>query len=104
MKNEKQILMTKVPFNHARKDRSVVVIRKLGLISVGEELAEAAIKAGHAEPADAKSLADMDRAELEALAEQDGIDLSEIEGTGASGNVLVDDIRNHISRESLQHI
>lgn len=45
---------------------------------------------------EADDLADMKRDELESLAEQEGIDIDAIEGSGANGNVLVDDLRDAI--------
>lgn len=44
----------------------------------------------------ADDLADLKKDELEALAEKEGIDIDAIEGSGANGNVLVDDLRNAI--------
>lgn len=51
---------------------------------------------GGSEPVEPPALSGMSKAELEAQAEAEGVDLEAIEGTGANGNVLVDDIRSAI--------
>lgn len=43
-----------------------------------------------------KPLGDLKRDELEALATQEGIDISKIDGSGKGGNVLNDDLRDAI--------
>lgn len=48
---------------------------------------------GGSKPQDPPALSGMTRAELEAQAAKEGVDLEAIEGTGASGNVRNDDIK-----------
>lgn len=50
-------------------------------------------KPGGSKPADPPALSSMTKAELTAQAEAEGVDLEAITGTGASGNVVADDIR-----------
>jgi len=53
-------------------------------------------KPGGSKPHEPPALSGLDRAQLEAEAEAEGVDISAIKGTGAGGNVLMGDIKDAI--------
>lgn len=74
-------------------DRSFVRLVDMGLLRIPEEAAGPAPVAAPATVEIPENLEDMTKADLTALATKLGIEIDQIEGTGANGNVLKEDIK-----------
>lgn len=75
--------------------QGLIEIDPADLADIGDPLPPKPADLGGSD-ASSKPLSELKRDELEALAKQEGIDLSKIEGSGRGGNVLNDDIREAI--------